>query len=56
VFIRSGKVVRHGFQSRHEEHFAASKDEKSASHFYFMYPLKEGKRKEKREKRQVRML
>ena len=46
VFIRSGKVVRHGFQSRHEEHLAASKDEKSSSHFYFMYPLKEGKRKE----------
>jgi len=43
VFIRSGKVVRHGFQSRHEEHLAASKDEKSSSHFYFMYPSKEGK-------------
>ena len=50
VFIRSGKVVRHGFQSRHEEHLAASKDEKSSSHFYFMYPSKEGKRKEKRDK------
>ena len=50
VFIRSGKVVRRGFQSRHEEHLAASKDEKSSSHFYFMYPSKEGKRKEKRNK------
>jgi len=50
VFIRSGKVVRRGFQSRHEEHLAASKDEKSSSHFYFMYPSKEGKRKEKRDK------
>ena len=50
VFIRSGKVVRHGFQSRHDEHLAASKEEKSSSHFNFMYPSKEGKRKEKRDK------
>ena len=50
VFIRSGEVVRRGFQSRHDEHLAASKEEKSSSHFYFMYPSKEGKRKEKREK------
>jgi len=50
VFIRSGKVVRLSFQSRHEEHLAASKHEKSSSHFYFMYPSKEGKRKEKRDK------
>jgi len=50
VFIRSGKVVRCGFQSRHDEHLAASKEEKSSSHFYFMYPSKEGKRKEKRDK------
>jgi len=42
VFIRSGKAVRCGFQSRHEEHLAASKEEKSSSHFYFMYPSKEG--------------
>ncbi len=50
VFIRSGKVVRCGFQARHDKHLAASKEEKSSSHFYFMYPLKEGKRKEKRDK------
>ena len=25
IFIRSGKVVRHGFQSRHNKHLAASK-------------------------------
>ena len=50
VFIRSGKVVRRGFKSRHDEHLAASKEEKSSSHFYFMYPSKEGKRKEKRNK------
>ena len=50
VFIRSGKVVRRGFQLRHDEHLAASKEEKSSSHFYFMYPSKEGKRKEKRDK------
>ena len=50
VFIRSGKVVRRGFKSRHDEHLAASKEEKSSSHFYFMYPSKEGKRKEKRDK------
>ncbi len=56
VFIRSGKVVRRGFQARHDEHLAASKEEKSSSYFYFMYPSREGKRKEKRETRQVRML
>ena len=50
VFIRSGKVVRHGFQARHDEHLAASKEEKSSSHFYFMYPSWEGKGKEKRDK------
>ena len=42
--------MRRGFQSRHEEHLVASKDEKSSSHFYFMYPSKEGKKKEKRDK------
>jgi hypothetical protein len=50
VFIRSGKVLRCGFQSRHDKHLAASKEEKSSSHFYFMYPSKEGKRKQKRDK------
>ena len=44
VFIRSGKVVRCGFRSRHDKHLAASKEEKYSSHFYFMYPSKEGKR------------
>jgi len=42
VFIRSGKVVRRGFKSRHDEYLGASKEEKSSSHFYFMYPSKEG--------------
>jgi hypothetical protein len=50
VFVRSGKVVRHGFGARHSEHLAASKEEKSLSHFYFMYPSSEGKRQEKRDK------
>ncbi len=50
IFIRSGKVVRHSFQSRHDEHLAASKEDKSPSHFYFMYPSKEGKRKDKHDK------
>ncbi len=50
VFIRSGKVVRRGFHARHDKHLAASKEEKSSSHFYFMYPSKEGKRKEKQDK------
>ena len=42
--------MRRGFQSRHDKHLAASKEEKSSSHFYFMYHSKEGKRKEKRDK------
>ncbi len=50
VVVRSGKVVRRGFQARHDKHFAASKKEKSSSHFYFMYPSTEGKRKDKRDK------
>jgi len=33
--------------SSNNEHLAASKEEKSSSHFYFMYPSREGKRKEK---------
>jgi hypothetical protein len=47
VFIRSGKVVRRGVHARHKKHLVASQEEKSSSHFYFMYPLNEGKRKEK---------
>jgi hypothetical protein len=50
VFVRSGKVVRRGFGARHSKHLAASKEEKSSSHFYFMYPSFEGKRQEKRDK------
>ena len=42
--------MRRGFQSRHDKHLAASKEEKSSSHFYFMYPSKEGKREEKQDK------
>jgi hypothetical protein len=54
VLVRSGKVVRQGFQARHNGHFVASKEEKPSSHFYFMYPSTEGKRK--KQKGQVRML
>ena len=43
-------MARRGFQARHDEHLAASKEEKSSSHFYFMYPSWEGKGKEKRDK------
>ena len=50
VFLTSGKVVGCGFHVRHKEHLAASKEEKSSSHLYFMYPSKEGKRKERRDK------
>ncbi len=50
VFVRNGKVVRQGFQARHNKHFAASKEEKSSNHFYFIYPSTEGKRKDKRDK------
>jgi hypothetical protein len=49
VFVRSGKVVIRVFQVRHNKHFAANKEEKSSSHFYFMYPSTEGKRKDKRD-------
>jgi hypothetical protein len=50
VFVRSGKVVRRGFQARHDEHYAGSKEEKSSTHFYFMYPSYQGKRQAKRDK------
>jgi hypothetical protein len=50
VFVRSGKVVRQGFQARHDKHFAASKEEKFSNHFYFMYPSTEEKKKDKRDK------
>ena len=50
VVVRSGEVVRHGFLARHSECFVASKKEKSSTHFYFMYPLSEGKRQNKRDK------
>ncbi len=42
--------MRRGFQARHDEHLVVSKEEKSSSHFYFMYPSTEGKTKDKREK------
>ncbi len=50
VFVRSGKVVRRGFQARHDKHYAGSKEEKSSTHFYFMYPSYQGKRQAKRDK------
>ncbi len=43
-------MARRGFQARHDEHLAASKEKKSSSHFYFRYPSREGKGKEKRDK------
>ncbi len=43
-------MVRRGFQARHDEHFMGSKEEKSSTHFYFMYPSNQGKRQAKRDK------
>jgi hypothetical protein len=48
VLIRSGKVVGQGFQARHNKHLAASKEEKSSTHVYFMYPSAKGKKKDKK--------
>ncbi len=42
--------MRRGFQARHSKHLVASKEEKSSSHFHFMYPSSEGKRQDKRDK------
>jgi hypothetical protein len=53
VFVRSGKVVRRGFQLRHDEHLAASKKGEVFQSFLFHVSFE--RRKEKREKRQVRM-
>jgi hypothetical protein len=50
VFVRSGKFVRCGFQARHYKHLVESKDDKSSSHFYFMYPSRHGKSQDKRDK------
>jgi hypothetical protein len=33
-----------------DEHFAGCKEEKSSTHFYFMYPSNQGKRQAKRDK------
>ncbi len=50
VFVRSGKVIRRGFQARHGKHLVVSKEKKLSTHFYFMYPLTKGKRQDKRDK------
>ncbi len=50
VFVQSGKVVRRGFEARHGKHLAASKEETSSTHLYFMYPSTKGKRRDKRDK------
>ena len=50
VFVRSGKVTRRGFVVRGDEHHKASKEIKSSSHFYFVYPSKESTRADKRDK------
>ena len=50
VFVQNGKVVRHGFKTRHSKHLSASKEEKSSTHFYFMYTLTKRKRLDKRDK------
>ncbi len=50
VFVRSGKVVRQGFKEQGKEHLACAKEEKSLSHFYFLYPLMYGKSRDKRDK------
>jgi hypothetical protein len=48
--VRSGKVVKQGFKEQGKEHLACAKEEKSLSHFYFLYPLVYGKRRDKRDK------
>jgi hypothetical protein len=50
LFVRSGKVVRRGFKEQGKEHLACAKEEKSSSHFYFLYPLMSGKWRDKRDK------
>lgn len=50
MFVRSGKVTRRGFVVRDDEHHKASKEAKSSSHFYFVYPSKESTRSDKRDK------
>ncbi len=50
VFVRSEKVVRWGFQARHNEHLAGCKEDKSSTHFYFLHFSSKGKRSEKRDK------
>jgi hypothetical protein len=50
VFMRSGKVVRRGLKEQGKEHLACAKEEKSLLHFYFLYPLMYGKRRDKRDK------
>jgi hypothetical protein len=42
--------VRCSFEARHCKHLATSKEEKSSTHFYFMYPLTKGKRRDRRDK------
>jgi hypothetical protein len=42
VFVRSGKVIRCGFQARHRKHLSASKEEKSSTYFFLcIHRLKE---------------
>jgi hypothetical protein len=50
VFVRSGKVVRRGFLARHNKHLAESKNNKSSSHFSFIYLSRHRKRNDKRDK------
>ncbi len=50
AFVRSGKVVRQGLKEQGEEHLTCAKEEKSSSHFYFLYPSMNGKRRDKRDK------
>ncbi len=50
MFVRSGKVVRQGFKDQGEGHLACAKEEKSSSHFYFLYPSMYEKRRDKRDK------
>ncbi len=43
-------MARQGFQARLDKHLAGCKEDKSYTHFYFLYSSSKGKRPEKRDK------
>jgi hypothetical protein len=47
IIIRSGKVVQQGFVELHKEQMAKSKNDKSETDIYLLYPSKHGSRSKK---------